>query len=397
MSTEVSGMQDRQGDEPGCLCVAGEIDADRFSDLISERVLAEIPTFTRFPLAEQQESRRELIGIILAALAAGVGPTPEQIRLVRSIARRRMFFGLPVADVLATLHIFSVELWKALGEEETGFADTEEIGGLLGVHWAWVQAMSSAVADAYAEEVSMRKGRELSLRHRLLEALRGGGATLEDAHETARNLGFDPSGDFQAFCVPAAALAQEKASHLQSRLSQLSGVIHCGQRDQTIVALAQAADPRAVGDEIRRCSDDALVFGVGLARPGLRGAELSISDASRVLALVPPGVAGALRFEDHWLDVSLLGAQDRIDPLLTVGRRAAEEHPHIADAVRAFAFSGFSISAAAESLIVHPNTAAYRLRRWQELTGWDPRSLHGFLLSVVALGISPAAPRSLAQ
>src|SRR6185503_2777132 len=125
--------------------------------------------------------------------------------------------------------------------------------------------------------------------------------------------------------------------------------------------------------------------GVGLCRPTLVGAELSISDATRALALSRPDDCGAVRFEDHWLEASLASSSDRIDPLLSIGRTVAQEHPHIADAVRAFACNGFSLSRAAEELIVHPNTAAYRLGRWQELTGWDPRGLRGLLLSIAAL------------
>lgn len=387
MSTAAPNHQLQNMESVSRLCHAVESDIENFSDSVTERVIAEIPTFARYPFAEQQELRRKLIKIIVSALAVGAGPTEEEMQVVRTIVRRRVFFGLPVGDVLATLQIFSLELSKRLREESKGPKDAEAIAELLGVHWVWVQAMSGAVTEAYAEEVSLRKGREVGLRQRLLEALRGGGAMLEQASEAARDLGFDPGGTFQAYSVSSEACPPEQLTHLQSSLSCVQGVVHCGQRDQIVVVLAQSIDPEVVGARITRQLGDSAAFGVGLSRPTLLGAELSISDATRALSLARVGVSGAVTFADHWLEASLAGSCDRIEPLLSVGRTAAKEHPHIADAVRAFARSGFSISRAAEELFVHPNTAAYRLGRWQELTGWDPRSLQGFLLSVVALDL----------
>ena len=63
----------------------------------------------------------------------------------------------------------------------------------------------------------------------------------------------------------------------------------------------------------------------------------------------------------------------------------AEEHSHLMDAVRAFARSGFSVSAAARDIHLHANSVTYRLDRWQHLTGWDARTLDGLMKSMVSL------------
>ena len=55
----------------------------------------------------------------------------------------------------------------------------------------------------------------------------------------------------------------------------------------------------------------------------------------------------------------------------------------------AFAAAGFSVSEASRTLAVHANTVAYRLDRWEELTGWDPRSFNGLVRSVAALRSLP--------
>ncbi|MFI9585528.1 helix-turn-helix domain-containing protein [Streptomyces sp. NPDC052236] len=45
------------------------------------------------------------------------------------------------------------------------------------------------------------------------------------------------------------------------------------------------------------------------------------------------------------------------------------DQPAIADTVRAYADTGYSVSACARRLHIHPGTAAYRLERWRTFTG----------------------------
>jgi DNA-binding PucR family transcriptional regulator len=46
---------------------------------------------------------------------------------------------------------------------------------------------------------------------------------------------------------------------------------------------------------------------------------------------------------------------------------------------------------AAERLFLHRNGVHYRLHRWKELTGWDPRRMEELLRSVVAARAARAA------
>ncbi|HEX6448754.1 MAG TPA: helix-turn-helix domain-containing protein, partial [Trebonia sp.] len=62
------------------------------------------------------------------------------------------------------------------------------------------------------------------------------------------------------------------------------------------------------------------------------------------------------------------------------------------DAVRAYAQHGFSITAGAQALSIHPNTMKYRLDRWERLTGFDPRTLDGLLRSLLGI-VLPDAQR----
>lgn len=136
---------------------------------------------------------------------------------------------------------------------------------------------------------------------------------------------------------------------------------------------------------VRRAAPRAAI-GCGSTRPGLRGARASLEDAERTLTVTAEGATG--RFEDAWLGATLAGSRDRLVPLLAAGQRVAAEHPHLAAAVTGYADGRFSVSEAARHLGLHADTVAYRLDRWHELTGWDPRSFAGLARSLAALRLT---------
>jgi sugar diacid utilization regulator len=92
-------------------------------------------------------------------------------------------------------------------------------------------------------------------------------------------------------------------------------------------------------------------------------------------------------FSTDWLAATMLPHMDRLQPLTNAGR--AREQSHLRDAVHAYSRHGFSITASAGALHIHPNTMKYRLDRWQQLTGWDPRTLDGLLRSLFSITFPP--------
>lgn len=158
------------------------------------------------------------------------------------------------------------------------------------------------------------------------------------------------------------------------------------QRQDLIAILYQNASTNSVLAEIERL-DPQAPLGIGLLRPSLTGARLTVLDAAQALALAPRG--GTASFEDEWLLASLHHQRDRLTPLLSKTAGTARAHPHLAEAVLAYGKHGFSIAASAKDLYLHPNTVTYRLDRRQHLTGGNPRSLDGLLNSVIGLNLYP--------
>ncbi len=64
-----------------------------------------------------------------------------------------------------------------------------------------------------------------------------------------------------------------------------------------------------------------------------------------------------------------------------------EENPHLVETVEQYMTSGFSVSSAAKALQIHANSVAYRLDRWHQLTGWDPRTFVGLNQSLLGCAL----------
>jgi hypothetical protein len=367
------------------LCESLQSRLDELSVELTDDIRREIPSYAAMPLAEQRRTVRVRLGYVLRGLALDVEPTAEDLLEVQTASRRRAYYGLPVQDVLATFHLVSRRLWDELRAAARGTAAEDTAIELVAPLWLWVQAMSGVVADVYADEAGARYGREAGLRQRFLELLRTGGAPREHTAEIARELGFDPDGEFQALCTTAAVWAAEgRLGLLQRAAQQVAGKVSCGLSGELMVAITQRGDPADLVTRVIKLGGDDALVGVGLVRPGLAGAEMSISDAERALVVAEQG-GRATAFEDAWLRASLVDSRDRLLPLFAEVRRVAGEQPQLAETVLAFADAGLSLAHAADALRIHPNTVAYRLGQWHKLTGTDPRTFDGLLRSVVGI------------
>ncbi|WP_063695857.1 PucR family transcriptional regulator [Amycolatopsis orientalis] len=376
-------MSESEGQaERGALCGVLRERLEDIADELTERIRGEIPSYAQLPRAEHRRTVRDTAETLLASLAVGAEPTAAQLRAVQQASRRRAYYGLPVYDVVAAFHVVARELWDRL--REVAGAAEEVLIELVGPIWLWIQSMCSVVVDAYVAEAGARHGYEVGLRQRLLELLRGGGATGPQASDVARELGFDPAASFQAFCAPAEEWSQGQLDPLQRGARQLPGVVHCGLHGALMIVLAQGIEAERVLARLERLAGPDARLGVGLVRDGLVGAEMSIADADQALAF---GTGGVVRFEDVWLPASLTGSQDRLVPLFARAREVARDNPSLAEAVLAFCRHGFTLAGAAAELHVHANTVGYRLARWQELSGLDPRSFPGLVRSVLSLDL----------
>lgn len=363
------------------ICAEVEAGLDALATATTDRVRAELPGYALVPLDAHLETVRMTIAALLRTISTGTALTVEEAKAIRYAALRREAAGVPVQDVFAAFHVVGRDVWDALSHTEA--ANPAALVQLADPLWAWIQRTSAYVAEAFAGGGGAQ-GRQVVLRQRLLEAVRAGDAAEAEAVENARRLGFVPGGLFRAVCTEAGPWVEGNLELLQKGVSRLPGTNHVGLHGALMIVLSQGASAQSVAEEVHRVLPGTGSVGVGLERTGLAGAETSIGDAERALRIAWPDSVSF--FERAWLHSGLVDARARLTPLYGEAKAVAAQHPGLADAVRAFADGGFSLAVAAAVLQLHPNTVAYRLDRWAELTGHDPRHFDGLALSMLSIG-----------
>ncbi len=361
-------------------------DIDPLVERITDAVFEEI-----VPYRDDLVPREDLRGSVLRnleALVAGLAerrpPTAQERDVRRELGTRRALQGVAVDAVIKAYHVGYRELWQALvaalppGDEDA----TTKLLSAATVVWQWVHEVTDAIAAAHAATTRTLEARAVGARQRFVELLAAGDLGGPEARRLVRALEFDAAGGFQILIIRGITDDLD-AVELQHALETNPGRHAVASRGAVVIVVVQDSDIEEVATTIRRAVPGGSIA-IGTERPGLPGARASLEDAEQTSAVT--GAGQVVRFEDAWLWATLAGADERLSRLLAAGRAVADEHPHLVAAVQAFAAAGFSVSAAARSLGLHANTVSYRLDRWHELTGWDPRTFAGLTRSVAALG-----------
>lgn len=348
-------------------------------------IRAAVPAYSGSPVPP--EDLAASIECNLEALLLGVAerrpPTPGEIEQRSMLGRRRANQDVPIDALLQAYHVGYRDLWRRflLDADAESAAMLPEVATTL---WEWTHRVTDGIGKAHAEATRQLAARTAGARHRFLELLLGGGHHSDEAGTLSRSLGFDPDGSFQGTVVCEFAPEGTLIPRLRADLGRFGGVHQAIPHGPRLVVVSQAHDQ----DAIEAALTDrfpASVIGVGLARTGLPGAHLSVGDAE--LAADAADAAGVHTFAETWPWAVLARERERLEPLLATARDVAAEQESFATTVELFGASGFSITATARKLHIHPNTVSYRLDRWQELTGWNPRHFAGLLHSMAALNV----------
>jgi hypothetical protein len=366
------------------LCRDAQRDLEELVAIAVDRIRAELRDYDSVPAEEHRTHVRGQYEALLGGLADRRHPGEQDAERARGLGARRARQGLPLEAVVSAYHIGYRELWNALVER----AELEDptlavrLLRLVNLVWTWVQRASAAAADGYTEVQQARHVATVELGLRFVEALYGGDVDGEDVALAARALGFDPDGPFRAVCTSAGSWTADAVERLRGRIGRDVGA-HAAVRGSMLVLVTQDEAVTAPPRLVELLGTDP--FGVGTRRPGLAGAAASVADAERCLA-VARRAGRPSTFDEDWLVATLLPHRHELAPLLGAEvTEIADRHPHLADAVAAYAGRGFSVTAAASALLVHPNTVKYRLDRWRELTGQDPRTLDGLTRSLLGI------------
>ncbi|MGY4745613.1 PucR family transcriptional regulator [Streptomyces sp. ATMOS53] len=371
--------------------------ADEHMPTLVERILQTLwqghQDHTVAPEEQQRQWVRRLVRDVLDGIAERRPPDALQVAAARELGAAQARVGTPLPLLFDVCHIAHRETWEALLRQVA--VDDPEVAAPLaheaGLLWVWVRVISGAIAEAHSEQSSQKRATLIALRHRFLDALASGEPETEATASLARALGFQPDGDFQAYCMPADSWPEDLVESLQRRLATGPGITHCVTRGASVVVLTQRATTARVLKLIQTTGRHApATMGIGLARHGTTGASDSIRDAAAALSTAGQE-GGLVRFEEDWLTITLAPHAHRLAPLLARAVASARRAPHLAEAVHAYADNGLSIAAAGRALGLHPNSVAYRLDRWHETSGWNPRTGEGLVCTLVALRLHEAS------
>jgi len=358
-------------------------------DSIVTRILHEIPSYRGSSAVSEADLRASVasnLDMMLRGTAEHRGPRLDELNVRRDLGARRAAQGLPVNDLLQAFVVGYSELWNELVQEARS-EDAEAREQLLiaaATVWEWVHEVTDAVGIEYHERLRRHAALTSAIRERLFEALLGGVQDGDEARSLAQDAGFDPDGSFRSIAAVAPADASIPET-VATRLTGNPGQQQAVKRGSRILILDQGGDVEDVLAVVRTVVGDDAV-GVGARREGLHGAALSIGDAERALGLAQRKRAVS-HFDADWLAAIVIASEQRLAELLKPGVDAAQQSAELARTVQTFSESGFSMSGTARSLHVHTNTVAYRLARWADLTGWDPRTYDGLSRSLAALSL----------
>ncbi|GAA3523297.1 helix-turn-helix domain-containing protein [Aeromicrobium panaciterrae] len=349
---------------------------------VVREIRANLVEYSVVPLGDHVEHVTEQLTRIVDSLREGRQLTDEDLRRAGALGRLRATQGVSVEAVMGAWHVGNRELWKII--DERADRGRSFLPGLATLLWDSMQMTSTELAASHSSVSRAQHTQDLTLRHRLM-ALLSREEVGPEAEEVAASLGFDVAGEYVAACISAGERPIGVAQTLHEELEYLDGVSFAVQQGAVLMVLAQGPSAKDVVEVIDGLGTSPTA-GVGLERAGLRGAQMSIEDARLCLESVG-GEQRVRAFGDDWWRASLMAESERLAPLVVERREAIEENPHLVETIEQFMTSGFSVTAAAKALQIHANSVAYRLDRWHQLTGWDPRTFIGLNQSLLGCAL----------
>jgi hypothetical protein len=346
---------------------------------VTATIRAAEPAYGTVPLPEHEADVTEQQRRILVSIRDRRNPSGDDLAAAADLGRRRARQGVLVQEVIGAYHIGNRELWERI-QAHGPASDLTEAATIM---WRDVHEFTAALAEAHASTSRSLDATQIGLRHQFVSLLAGGDVDEQTAR-IARALDLRPEGKFVVVLVAKTnAAADDFGSALRPLPGEPDRVIAAGTRDGLVAVVLQSRmAERLVAQVSRKAGKDACLA-VGLERPGLAGCAQSLRDARQVLTAAPNG-SGVYRYQDHWLRATLFSEADSLRAMLGPAIKVAKQHPHLGETVVAYADSDMSAAATSAALSIHPNTTAYRLARWQTLTGWEVRTMSGLTASVLA-------------
>ncbi|MEV0251728.1 helix-turn-helix domain-containing protein [Nocardia sp. NPDC050712] len=393
-------------------------DAEKIADAGMSAILAQIPGYAARDDTFHADVHDQLTRLTRSGLGAFLDHrkvTATDVAYARQAAARRARAGLTLIDYIAAFRLGQQATWKSL----LAFAGESEAGRLAALSMVvplarYNDLISAEAANAYLEFQQSctadagREGQEL-LESLLAGALPDRGPQL--ARASAHGIGADSTAPMvvvTATVLGSRLRGERDGTETEARqvaAAAMAGVAVNGLRTLAAVrgaeviavpALGRSASTAELCERLRamqtKLSAAGITLAVGVSTVVAGIAQLPkayqqsrdaldlLPEAGGVLALpqITPFRYLMLRADDtarHLIDpaIAALLADDRVRGGM------------LAETIRAFAAADMNIREAADQLRIHHNTAKYRLRRIQDLTGRSVRTVNDLIELLVAM------------
>ncbi|MDQ1439019.1 MAG: hypothetical protein QOK43_2648 [Acidimicrobiaceae bacterium] len=370
--------------------------------------IEQIPLYGHLP-REQLEGEildilRHNLRIFFSFLEEGREPSDYEMATIRASAARRAEERIPLDAVLTAYHLGALIGWSALREE----AEPDEAAEVLDIAervLLYMQAVTSAVAEAYVEERQAIYGEERDARRTLAEALLSG----MSVKGMAERAGHEPAPAYVVIALEIGTspdetdVGVEGAVASRRKLRRLEGELEARTAGQALPMLTPAGGIVLLATLPEDCvevvaSSPKLVDALSAAA----GAEVVAGVSWRETAEVPAGAdearevvrlaveqgrrTGAYTLDDVLLEFLLTRPSQAAERLERVLDPLADG-PELIATLEGYFAADFDRRRAAANLHIHPNTLDYRLRRVSELTGLAVGTAKGVQVLGAALTI----------
>lgn len=343
--------------------------------------------------------------LLCAVLRRGRPAWPREFEFVGRHAALRARRGISLADFLEAFRSYHNVFWDAV--LEVSRSDEEAAEQALGAARTVIRHIDLATTEAsaaYLEAQQLLVADGDRARRDLLEDLLAGRPPATAAGlAAARAAGLE--GD--ARCVLIAAVptqAPEDEAVLRPAASTLAGAVDHGRAPLAVARHGEIVLVKALGEgerpslraplekACRRVASKGidLAVGVSTAQDGVTALGSAYREASLALSRVGRS-GGVLSLPDiSAFEYLMLRDDDVARRLISpqIERFVAEDSQQggsLARTLLAYAEADLNAKAAAETLLIHVNTAHYRLARIAEKTGCDLRRLPDVIDLVIAI------------
>jgi sugar diacid utilization regulator len=387
-------------------------DRDTLVDATVERFLARIPGYRDAGAGVVEDARRhtqEHHDLLCDVLRRGRAVKSRELAFIERHAARRARQGIPLADFLAAFRTYHTIVWAAVvGASRADASVAEQALAAAGTVIGYVDLVTTHASAAYLDAQQLLLADSDRVRRDLLEDLLDDGSPQTAAGlAAAREAGLEP----EARCVVIAAIptdatgdagalsraARTLAAALRGRHAPLAVARH----GEIVLVHAQAAGERPalrarLTEGCRQAAKQgvALAVGVSTVRDGTAALGAAYREASLALRRVAATGGGVLSLPDLSAFEYLTLRNDAVARRLIapeIEAFVAEDRRHgghLIDTLLAYADADLNAKAAAEALLIHTNTAHYRLARIAEKTGSDLRRLPDVIDLLIAIRLT---------